>query len=70
MFNVKGKYTQLILDVVYSKQCVKKSVLVDEVCKAVGEPRDLVDRNIDSVLTRLVRSGVLKRPYKGIYCRP
>ena len=67
---MKGKYTQLILDIVYSKQCVKKSVLVDEIARIVGEPKDLVDRNIDEILTRLVRGGVLKRPYRGIYCRP
>jgi predicted transcriptional regulator len=67
---LKGKYTQLIIDIVYSKQCVKKSVLVDEIAKAIGEPKDIVDRNVDEILTRLVRRGVLKRPYKGIYCKP
>jgi hypothetical protein len=63
-------YTNLIIEIVYQHGCITKKRLADIIAERTGKPRESVYKAIGKYLQRLVKHGVIERPYHGIYCKP
>jgi hypothetical protein len=66
----RGVYTDLIIEIVYSRGCVTKSVLVNIIAEKLKKPKNTVRNNVSKRLVLLVRRGVIERPVLGVYCKP
>ena len=62
--------TQIVIDIVYSKNCVKREEIVKELMRIVQKDRKAVDDRLSKILARLVKKGVIKRAGYAIYCKP
>jgi len=63
-------YTNLIIEVVYQHGCITKKRLADIIAERTGKPRKSVYKTIGKYLQRLVKHGIIERPYHGVYCKP
>ena len=64
------KYTQAIIDAVYSRGCAKREVIVDVVSERLGVPKERSRLAVATALRRLLRAGLLERRGRGYYCKP
>ena len=62
--------TQIVIDIVYSKNCVKREEIVKELILILQKDRKAVDDRLSKILARLVKKGVIKRADYAIYCKP
>jgi predicted transcriptional regulator len=62
--------TQIVIDIVYSHNCVKREEIVKELMQIVQKDRKAVDDRLTKILTRLVKKGIIKRAGYAIYCKP
>ena len=65
------KYIQHIIDIIYSRGCVKRSEIIKEVASRLGvSVNKTIDSTISQDLADLVRKGIVVRKARGIYCKP
>jgi predicted transcriptional regulator len=62
--------TQIVIDIVYSHNCVKREEIVKELMRIVQKDRKAVDDRLAKILARLVKKGIIKRVGYAIYCKP
>ena len=62
--------TQIVIDIVYSKNCIKREEIVKELILILQKDRKAVDDRLTKILARLVKKGVIKRAGYAIYCKP
>jgi predicted transcriptional regulator len=63
--------TQIIIDFVYSHNCVKREEIVKELMRVVRvKEKKIIEDRVTKVLARLVKKGVIKRAGYAIYCKP
>ena len=67
---MKKSTTQIVIDIVYSKNCVKREEIVKELILILQKDRKTVDDRLTKILARLVKKGVIKRADYAIYCKP
>jgi predicted transcriptional regulator len=67
---VEKSTTQIVIDIVYSHNCVKREEIVKELMRIVQKDRKAVDDRLSKILARLVKKGVIKRAGHAIYCKP
>ena len=67
---VEKSTTQIVIDIVYSHNCVKREEIVKELMRIVQKDRKAVDDRLSKILARLVKKGVIKRAGYAIYCKP
>jgi len=65
---VKEKYVQMIIDITRERKCVKRSVIIDIIAENLGENRKKVEIGVREALRRLIKTHVIKRKARGIYC--
>jgi predicted transcriptional regulator len=61
---------QKVLDIVYSRVCVKREAIIKEVAQSEGIDTRKVENAVKQVLRRLVRKGLVVRKATGYYCKP
>jgi predicted transcriptional regulator len=61
---------QKVLDIVYSRVCVKREAIIREVAQSEGIDVKKVENAVNQVLRRLVRKGLVVRKATGYYCKP
>ena len=63
--------TQLIIDIVYARGCIKREDLLKEIM-AIQQDADpeKLEARVAKALTKLVKKGVIKRASFAIYCKP
>jgi predicted transcriptional regulator len=61
---------QKVLDIVYSRVCVKREAIIKEVSQAEGIDVKKAENAVNQVLRRLVRKGLVVRKATGYYCKP
>jgi len=64
------RYVQRVLDIVYSRVCVKREAIIKEVAQSEGIDARKVENAVKQVLRRLVRKGLVVRKATGYYCKP
>ena len=64
------RYVQRVLDIVYSRVCVKREAIIKEVAQSEGIDTRKVENAVKQVLRRLVRKGLIIRKATGYYCKP
>jgi predicted transcriptional regulator len=64
------RYVQKVLDIVYSRVCVKREAIIKEVAQSEGIDTRKVENAVKQVLRRLVRKGLVVRKATGYYCKP
>jgi predicted transcriptional regulator len=65
------RYVQKVLDIVYSRTCVKREAIIREVAQSEGiDDVKKVENAVNQVLRRLVRKGLVVRKATGYYCKP
>jgi predicted transcriptional regulator len=67
---VEKSTTQIVIDIVYSHNCVKREEIVKELMRIVQKDKKTVNDRVTKVLKRLVEKGVIKRAGYAIYCKP
>jgi len=65
---VKEKYVQMIIDITRKRKCVKRSVIIDIITENLREDRKKVEIGVREALRRLIKTQVIKRKARGIYC--
>jgi hypothetical protein len=65
----RSKYGQLVLNIIATSpaRCVKREILIEEIAKQTGEPRDRVENALGKLLRQFVARGMLERK-NGYYC--
>ena len=66
----KGTYRDLVVDIVYSSECVTLTKLVEVITEKLNKPKKTVYNSVAHILVKLVKQGVIERPAPGIYCKP
>jgi len=67
---IEKSTTQIVIDIVYSHNCIKREEIVKEVMRIVQKDRKAVDDRLTKILARLVKKGIIKRVGYAIYCKP
>jgi len=65
----KTKYVQRVIDLVYSRGCIKRETIILALTKELQEPPEKIRDGVKGALKRLVRAGVVERRGRGYYCR-
>jgi predicted transcriptional regulator len=61
---------QKVLDIVYSRVCVKREAIIKEVAQTEGIDVKKAENAVNQVLRRLVKKGLVVRKATGYYCKP
>ena len=62
--------TQLIIDIVYTRGCIKREDLLKEIMTILQEDPEKLEARVAKDLTNLVKKGIIKRASFAIYCKP
>jgi len=66
----KTKYAQRIIDLVYTRECIKRETIVDILLKELQERPERIRNGVKEALRRLSKLGIIERRGRGYYCRP
>jgi len=58
----------MIIDITRKRKCVKRSVIIDIITENLREDRKKVEIGVREALRRLIKTQVIKRKARGIYC--
>ena len=65
---IKGEYQQKVYDIIRTKGCVKRFVIVDEIAKEYNFSKERAEYVVKYSLKVLTKLGIVKKVGSGFYC--